>query len=351
MPRRTALAIGSTLVGVSLATAIVAWAGVSESLAALDRIGLFGCAQYAAVCALVLFVQGLGWWILLRAEGARAGPLLVAEAMLMGHALGYITPSAYLGGEPIRAWFVARELGIPVRRAFASVLLHKFQELSGFLVFVLIGTWVVVAAYRESFAPWITVSLVAFALAATAFFCVFLWSFARRRALLSGLFAGLARRRGNERWARVHIVCRDVEDHVHAALTARLPSTLVAHALTASTLGLVFLKPAILLALAGSPPFGFAEMSVFFVTTQVLMAFQPTPGGLGVNEGGFVGVYSLLGVRPPEALAFMAVVRLTDALLVGAGLLLVARLGWRSVAEAMGAGGATLPTAPDRSVE
>ncbi len=336
MSRRTIALLFSMGLGLLLVAAVASWAGLRDSWSLLERIGLGGCLLYAAYCALILFLQGLGWWILLRGDEPRANLPLAMEGMLVGHAFSFVTPSAYLGGEPVRAWLVSRRLGLPLRRTFATVLLHKFQEFSGFLFFLLLGTWIVLAEWRSAIPPVLQIGLVAFTATATACFAAFFRSFLRGTRLLSSLLERVARRRPEgSRWRRGVDIAREIEDRVHASLHTRRTATMIAHGLTASSLGLVWFKPAILLSLAGiRAPFSAGELALFFVSTQVLMGFQPTPGGLGVQEGGFTGVYSLLGVAPHEAMAFMAAVRMADILLVGAGLALGARAGWRTLAGA-----------------
>lgn len=333
MSRRAAIALASTLLGLALVAGVAAWAGVGEAAAALGRIGVGGCVAYVMLCFTVMLLQGLGWWVLLRSEGHAVGIGTVAEAMLIGGVFGWITPSAYLGGEPVRAYLVARAVGTPLRLAFATVMLHKFQEMSGFLFFLLIGTWTVLAHYRAAFPTWMLAGLAAFALAATACCGVFLDSFAHQRGTLARCLGALTRLGfRHERVARWQGLAADMEAQVHGAFHARRGATLLAHVVTASSLLLVWLKPALLVHLSGaSAALTLPQISVFFVTTQVLMAFQPTPGGLGINEGGFVAVYALLGVPAAEAVAFMAVVRLADAALLGCGLFLLARRGWQSV--------------------
>ena len=132
-----------------------------------------------------------------------------------------------------------------MRRTFATVLLHKFQELSGFLFFLVLGIGVVAATKAGALSPWVTAGLAAFCLAATAFFVAFFASFARGTRLLSRTLSRLVgRRREQPRQRRWLEIAREIEDLVNTSLTTRPRATMLAHALTAATLGLVWLKPA-----------------------------------------------------------------------------------------------------------
>ncbi len=78
---------------------------------------------------LAIHVVGtLQWVVLLRQSGIRAGAWQVFRARLSGCAVTSLTPSAYFGGEPVRAALL-KGPGMTYRQLFATIAVDKYIEL------------------------------------------------------------------------------------------------------------------------------------------------------------------------------------------------------------------------------
>ncbi|MDG2308221.1 MAG: lysylphosphatidylglycerol synthase transmembrane domain-containing protein [Candidatus Binatia bacterium] len=91
--------------------------------------------------AVWLFVEGvifvgfaLRWRMLLRSLGAEVPLPRLIGVRVAGLAVGTLTPGAKLGGEPLRAYLIARD-GVPSGPAIASVAVDRSLELVANLVF------------------------------------------------------------------------------------------------------------------------------------------------------------------------------------------------------------------------
>jgi len=86
------------------------------------------------LCGLLTFqlgIHGLGsiqWLILLRQAGSKKGIFSILLARLTGFAISYLTPSLYLGGEPVRA-AILNDKSITYKKTLATVVLDKYIEL------------------------------------------------------------------------------------------------------------------------------------------------------------------------------------------------------------------------------
>jgi hypothetical protein len=88
-----------------------------------------------------LFIAGR-WQVILRAYGKKAKKvtfLTLLRQSIAGYAVGYITPSVRLGGEPLRAYMLKKEADIDLRTGSTSIILDKFVELAGTTLFGVLG--------------------------------------------------------------------------------------------------------------------------------------------------------------------------------------------------------------------
>lgn len=328
------------IAGVAAVFAIFALVGLEEILAVLDDIGVRGFLVFFANSAAILLLQTIGWKILLTTTGHHVPFVHAARGMLVGFAFNFLTPSMYLGGEPFRTYYVGTLCNYPKRRILATVIVHKFAELTGFLFLIFMTTAAVLLKFE--IAEWLRTVLIS----ANAFFCflylVLLDSFLEDRQLSVKLCLGIARWRIYPRFFR-HLAerAKDMEDLIHDYFSVHWKAFLLALLFTGGPIVLVYLKPAIFFYfLYKEPRLTYSELSLMFVLTQIVLAFQFTPGGFGLYEGGVVGCYALIEIGAPEAVAFAAFVRFADLILVLLGLFFAVHMGitsasWRMDKEAL----------------
>jgi uncharacterized protein (TIRG00374 family) len=72
------------------------------------------------------------------------------RARLAGEAVNYVTPTASIGGEPVKAWILSRRHGVPMQEGMASVVIAKTTFTFSMLLFVAIGLAVALATQPSS---------------------------------------------------------------------------------------------------------------------------------------------------------------------------------------------------------
>ncbi|MBI5369556.1 MAG: flippase-like domain-containing protein [Planctomycetes bacterium] len=329
MKGRILLAL-SLLLGVALLVWVVRAVGVADALTALRRAGPGAALALAVNGAAILALQTAAWSILLRSAGHPVAFRVLLAAMVMGYAMSFLTPSMYLGGEPIRTVYIARRSGLRKRLVLGTILVQKFAELASFLVLCWFGSAAVLHRYRADLGAGALAGLVAFDLLAGAALGALCWSFLTRAHWSARLLRSIARRGwwrpAAFEWAAG--AAADMEEVIYAAFHARLRATLAAAGLMFASLLLVFLRPAFFFCwLPDIAPFDLTTLGVFFVFTQLLMAFHVTPGGVGFYEAGFVAVFHLLAVPLAGGLAYTALARGVELSLTGLGILRALSLG------------------------
>lgn len=269
------------------------------------------------------FVDSVGWWWILRrdfdpspAERRPEPHLLQLFSMrAAGEAVNAITPTAYLGGEPVKAWLLQR-LGIPLAPALASVLVSKTALMLTQGGYVFLGLLVALHRWR----PAVPLPLAA---AVGVLLGVLTFGFligVQRRGLFVPLL-GLSRR-----WTGREALLAAWEADVHA-LDARLRefygSRLGDFSVCCALhfLGWVVGSFEVYLALwlLGHPvPFASA-FAIEALSGVAKMAAVIVPGSLGVQEGGQVLIFVAFGLTAPLAVTFGLLRRGRELLWIGFG--------------------------------
>lgn len=253
----------------------------------------------------------LGWRVLL--PGGRMGWAAFAGARLAGEAVNLATPTASVGGEPLKAYLLRDR--IPLDLGLASVIVDKTTMVLGQAVFLAGGLAVAIAALDppKELTVAMAVLLAAEVIGAGGFAMVQL------RGGVAG--AGRVLRRLGLRAAERHQdVLADVDRQL-ADLYRERRSRIVASALLhAGGWAVGGLEIYVVLGLAGVPVDLLTSFVLEAVSTAVRFATFMIPGSLGALEGGNVAAFAAFGLPGAAGLAFSLVRRLREATWAAIGL-------------------------------
>lgn len=290
--------------------------------------------------AMTLFLPGLGWWILLRAEGVRATYADVMRANLMGFSLNLILPSMYIGGEPLKLLYLSNRLQQPKGRILATIIVNKFQELTGLLLMMIIAA--AIALLRVELSLTNKIIVLSSIVVLGGFFGLLFYAFLHDKKptvwIINAVATfGFARRK----LARLRTRAAEMETLIHIAFTHRWKTYLWTQFITLFSAISIFLRPFFFfffLTPRITPDGG--TLAGIYIVTNLLNTFSFTPGGLGTYEAGLAGCFSLLGIANGEHLgaAFALITRIADFLVVAVGLWLVVHYGYTQVARGLAQG-------------
>ncbi len=322
------LSVAVGLGGLALILWWVGWRRVLRETLALGGLGFF---VLALDFALTFLFWALTWQIILRAYGISAPWAPVVRALFSGYAVSYLTPSMYFGGEPIRVYLVSRELGLPQPKLYATVLVAKLLESVSLICFVFLGGFYALFVeelphpQREALL-WGTVFLSFWVALGVLNFAFDLRLGARLLELL---------RRAPWPWSwkgalgRARDRIREVEEDIHQAFRRfQLGSTGLAFLASFAANLLIYLRPQIFFYFAQGISFSFSKLSLLYALSIILGAlFWITPGGLGIAEGGRIGIFALVGVGEAGAVAFSFALKAVELSFVAVGLSSVVQFG------------------------
>jgi glycosyltransferase 2 family protein len=337
------LAAGSLIVGIALFAFVIAkFGGIKATLQVLSDFGWAGFAAYLGLAAMVLYAPAVSWTLLMRGEGMNIPLSTALKANFMGFPINFIAPTMFLGAEPLKLLYVSQKHGQPKGKVLATIVVGKFQEIGALLFIMIVSAGI--AVWRIRFTREQTLLIVTAMTLLTAVFGVTLWAFLGNMQPTVKVINFLARfKRLRRRLARLRTRAEEMEHLIHAAFTHRWKLFLLAQGITLVSAASIFLRPWVFYYFArGGHMLGIEILCAIYLVTNVINSLPHTPGGLGIFEGGMVGLFSLLNLGEANAAAYSVVNRAADLFLLLLGLYLIVHLGLQSLARRVAKGEETV---------
>lgn len=281
---------------------------------------------------LSFLVWTLSWFLLLRGAGIKLRWRQILSPMLAGSAVTYLTPSAYLGGEPVRVYWVAKEAGVSMAHVMAPTMVERLLSGLSLLFFAVIGGFFALFSPAASLAEKGAIALGLGIMA--AFLTLGVITFSLNLQWLSRTIRALGR---IIRWrgmlTRLAESASLMENQIHHVLSHRFWHVLGSFLLQLVTVFLTYIRPQVFFYFTKQVLFTFPQLSLFFTLNLFINALLwITPGGLGLTDGGRAGVFRLLGISISSAFAYNVLFRFVELIQVGVGIYVLLRRGilrWR----------------------
>ncbi|HYL82304.1 MAG TPA: lysylphosphatidylglycerol synthase transmembrane domain-containing protein, partial [Candidatus Acidoferrum sp.] len=330
--RATRWQIVCLALGLLLVAVLIHGVGLGAVLRAFQRLGwltpLIVVPYFSAYIA-----DSFGWWWILSRDftspvecPALAPPRLFA-IRAAGEVVNAITPTAYLGGEPVKAWLLHQH-GIPIAPGLASVLVSKTALMLTQGAYVLLGLLIALPEWQ----PAVPLPLAAAAgILLVILMCLLLIGVQRRG--LFGFLLGLSRRWTGRKgmlgaWESDILA---LDQHLREFYGGSLRNFLIC-------CGFHFLgwvvgscEVYLILWMLGSPVGFLTALSIDALSSVAKLSAIIVPGSLGIQESGQILIFLGFGLGAPAALTFGLLRRGRELLWVGLGLIVLTRyqaLGW-----------------------
>lgn len=297
-----------------------------DILKAVNTAGKTGSFLVIAFMIMQLVMQTWSWQILLDGStGKKIKFWILFQAVLTGWAGNFVTPSMYIGGEPIRAYVLQKYSGMSFKISFASVLVHKFIEFATFLIFILIGVCMTWLRFAHVLPLHVEITMLFCVIGLVIIWIGLAISMFRRYRILSKVISILIRCKIGVKFLQRHLnTIFELEDSIFGSLQQYKKATLLSFLVMLIFDIFIFIRP---LAFFGWNILDFGSLAFIFLATQLILSLQFTPGGIGCLEGGLVAIFAILHISAPQALAYALLCRIGDILIVAAGFALISYLG------------------------
>ena len=299
------------LVGLALLGVVLWKTDLHQLWQQMVRVGFGGMAAVMLVYALYFAADAVSWHIVLPAVPLERRWLARMFAVRMiGEAYNNITPTASLGGEPVKAWLLKSHWDIALRDSAASLVIAKTTSMFSLVAFVGVGVAMLLQHERVTAGHKLVAGL-GFAFIVLSALVFFLMQHLRLSTCLARWLRGS---RFGVRLSSVIAAAEDIDRQFAAFYRGhgtRLAWSVV-FAMANWVLGAF--EVYLIMAFVGYP-LSFAEVWMIECMVQLVrtIAFF-IPAGLGAQEGAFlIAVGALTGV-PSAGVATALVRRCRDVL-------------------------------------
>jgi len=311
--------------GAALFTVLLIRQGLPQVGSALATAG-WGIVAVAVFHLVPIFLDTMSWWVLFP-KLERPPRLDLFWMRTIGESVSNLVPSAMIGGDIVRARLAAIR-GTPVALCVSTVIVDVTVGIVAQIIFTLAGLLLlVVVTGRTSFVlP--TVAGIVISVAAVAGFY-----FAQRQGIFRFLGLVITRLVRSEAWSSLVQSGERLDQSVHMVY-ARRRSLVACLGWTLTSLVVSSTEMWIALHALGAN----ASLANAFIFQSMAMTIRSgafaVPGQLGVQEGGYLIVGSLLHVPGDTAFAISLIARFRDLAIgipgVIAWQLIEARRLWRT---------------------
>lgn len=306
-------------IGVMLFLWFLDRSGTRETFATLSAFGFLPFAGFVLISLANFSILARRWQRIVNAH-AIPHPLSfwsVIRHRMSGYATSYVLPAAQVGGEPVRVALLHKD-GVPIPEATSSVILDIVLEVTGFVLYILLGLGISLAQHvLPAQTEWIVGGAL---LLVSGLLLLFFFSVIGRRGFFSTLFSWIVPR--HVRWfSGTYKSLKHVEDVMRDFLHKNPRLLLWLIVLSVVTVAFRGVEVAYLAFFLGTPV-GLIE-AILLSSLPGLALLLPIPSGLGVLEGSTTGIVALLGLAL-NPVALVLLIRFRDLIFIVLG---VAHMG------------------------
>lgn len=320
--------VASLLIGVGIFGVFLYKIGMNSVNLIIQNINFNYLLIYAIVTTVAFFPTAWRWKIILKAYKKNVSFLKMMKYTLAGYAVSYVTPSAKVGGEPLRVYMLKKEHDIDMKIGTSSVILDKFIEFVGTAVFGFIG---LVILFFLPELP-IYVKLILAGILVVSFYILFILYY--RTVTGKGSFSSLFVKLKLNRIFKTKNFVRTLK-----AVEKRMGKFFVEHKREFFMASLTYVVYSILAILEFKfllLSFGInVSLSIIVLAIIVwgLANFVPVPAGLGVLEAGQAGLFSLLEGDGNIGFALSLLMRIRALLFVAIGFSFITHFSGKQLEE------------------
>jgi len=304
---------------------IFTWVGVNNIIAKFQVVGFPGVFLYIAIAIASFLATVIGLYLILHSHNIKIKFLHAAIGQLIGNAIGFITPTLYLGGEPVKAHYIGTTYGISKTKVFSASIFAKFQELTCLLLFIYAGTLVMLLEAKEVDLPrWMWTAL----LVGDIFLGVVVLMTLRSVIKNSPVFPHIAHwiaKRGilTKKIEKIIPKLIKTEELIYQAFRHDWKSGTIAFFFNFLSIIGVVIKPVIFFYfLHHQEVLSLTQIAVIFTLSQILLVFHVTPACIGVFEGGQIAIFAIVGIDAVDAASYLIIHRFVDLVLTSSGIYL-----------------------------
>ena len=278
--------------------------------------------MYVLIQFILFLILTYRWKLILRSQGHKdVGIWHLFGYKLVGYGVSFLTPSAKIGGEPVRAGLLASREKMSFQRGLSSVVIDKTMELSTNGLFTVLGFIIILFSFVVSKS--MKTILIAVIVIFVALIFIFNYQMIRGKKFFSGIINFFSKKK--EKPSRFFIKVLEFEELVVKFYRDDTKYFFYTLFLSIFSWVVMFFEFKVVSSIVG---LNLNMFQIFLVVCMIGAAtIVPIPMGLGAMEAGQVGLFAILGIRQAAGVGLAFVTRIKDLVLSAIGLILLAVYG------------------------
>ncbi len=312
----------SIIVGLAIFVLVFWKIGLTKIITILSLISPLQFLLALCVMLLAIFVSVLKWQIILKAQGYNINFIKLFFIKLVGYSVGYIIPSANLGGEPVRVIILKKESDIPLTKNIASVIVDKSLELTVGFLFLLLAVFLLLISYTLSR------NTIAILLFAVGFFLIMLYLFYTKTLSNKGFFSSIIKFFRIDRIIYIQNIKKDIEkteEQVSRFFKKQKKAFLITTIISLVMQIIFIINFKIILSFLGYDITIIQAILIFSLSSFAYII--PIPGAIGTYELAMAVIFTLLGMGAETGVAFSLIIRCLNIVIVSIGMIFLSHFG------------------------
>lgn len=295
--------------------------GFHDIWGAFGKVSFIPLILFIVISVLNIVVYTIRWDVILHAGKSRAVPFPhMVLARFAAYAIGYIVPSAQLGGEPLKILFLQRH-GVGRKEAVASIIIDKIFEAAIMVVFGLVAFTILVMSSQGTVSEqsgYAILGLGVLLMVLYFFLTIYSDGFFTVLIRLCKLYQVAFIKKYIEKIAEVEQLMKHFFLHHRKELIGAILLTLSTYIIFILEYVVIFMS----LGIHVTVP------QLIVVSTLPMIAYLvPIPGAVGAFEASQIAALNLAGVDPVLAFPIIIFIRLRDFIFIAIGILGASREG------------------------
>ncbi len=309
------------LVGVILFWLVFKNINLQDFFDILKNANIWYLILYFVLSVFIILCSVFRWNLILLSQKHKIKFIYLVKSYLAGYGVSYITPSAKLGGEPVRAALLKR-YGLKTHESLSTIIIDKSLELSGSALFFVVGAVILVLNYALPDNLKFLIVVVSIIFLGLIGFGIY--QIINEKGFIMTIYK-FFRLHKLKKFGNVTKKLIDIEKLITKFYKKDKRHFFSALFVMAIAWGLMFaeFKLAMLI-------FGFdANMLQIFLTFSVVGASYliPVPFAMGTLEGGQVALFNTIGLNSAIGFGVGLLTRVRDSITAAIGLMIAAYYG------------------------
>ncbi len=305
----------SLLLGVILT--VIIYSSIGKILLPFREAPLYILLSYIFLVFLILAVHTLKWKIILKTTNHNIPFRKLFIFQIMGYSINYITPTAHIGGEPLKAAML-KENNVPYSEGVSSIFIDKSLEIISNGFFVFIGIMITILSFtlqRQEKINLIILSSICIILLVWAFI-----AFVKKGNTLHSIYKFLRLDRIKS-FKNIDEDIKKTDDNINMFFRNHKLTFFISLLLSFSMWIFMFLEYKLLFLILG---FNANIIQLFVVISFVGFAYMiPIPAAVGVLEAGQLSAFSILNLSSSLGIAASIIIRAKDSVITLIGLSII----------------------------